>query len=263
MLICLLMVPVTSGCEWYDIFCKWDMKPEYESNGVGEEPSLLSIGNNKCPLDSEYEMCYEDAYGWGFSIAHSVLQMNFPKDINGNTNEHLVEEATIEVKCDGFHYPDGNTKFYYYENINDWSDISCDENGCSGEEIANGVRTLQHEVGEVPAPFFVCHDYAYTSYTGDWAYVYMAVGWFNDDGSWNYKVVNCNEHGDCEETEMCDKDGDWDTWECSVPTPTPTPTPIPTETPTPEPEPEEDNGFLVFLSVLLIGGGAILWRKSK
>jgi len=120
--------------------------------------------------------------------------------------------------CAGTWYADVShtgDKFYIAYKVSSWP--SADDNGYSGQgvQLTQDGRKYLDESGNVPRYILCAWDYD-SSPNGDWAWAGRCGGYLGTGYLDGKKNVDCYDNSDCSSGQICDKSGDWETWECKV-----------------------------------------------
>ncbi|MBS3083735.1 hypothetical protein J4423_02945 [Candidatus Pacearchaeota archaeon] len=184
--------------------CSIETKCEYDPvcSEPGEPPTNCE--------EPGYEFCVKNERGdcdvsMALNLYDNVndIQWGF---VNDSFDPYVVANYSI-----GWKAVDADLQYYAVED----PDNDCDEGGCdTGEEIDDvGTRVT------VTAPGIAYQDIV-AGY--DEGLNYWCTVWFWRDGPFepNYGsnnpiyVLNCFDNDDCTSGQICDKSGNWNTWEC-------------------------------------------------
>ncbi len=156
----------------------------------------------ECPAGSSADVYLE------FGLSSSALKGELrPCTINGQS-----KQCTTNYK---FNYTCSYAKKAYgWESA---AEMTCNSSGCStgallgsGNPITGNVQFSTPREGS-PEWQFTCWD---NSSSGSW----MSSSWLFDTDD-NVYTVSCIDNSDCSSGQICNKSGNWDSWQCKTPPP--------------------------------------------
>jgi len=185
--------------------------------------SLVSAGQS-C-TQSGYRWCWEHSNTYGDATARARIYWQF-EDEKGNdvwdTYPYAVKNLYIKAGWKG----EGYTVAYGIYNAPSWDNIwdrvfadSLNHHIMNQYDIplinaGNGGKTKIASQGSTFTKCLVAVALD-TDITSDhWAYAGAGYGWIGNGNCVDIKVVECYQDSDCSSGYVCDKSGDWTTWNC-------------------------------------------------
>ena len=175
--------------------------------------SFSSAGSCSVP---GYTYCWENSNSYGDATATAKVAWRFEDD-KGTLQNLNYAIGNLYVKS-----YDLSEGFLNRQWDSIWSSYDCDSNGCSISGTSTDFFFFNERVkiANKGEKFSDCIAIAEASFkrasNGDWAWVTTGYGWVGSGNCLNIKVVGCSENTDCSSGEICDKSGDWTTWNCKV-----------------------------------------------
>lgn len=172
---------------------------------------ISSVSAAVCSPDSGLDWCY-DYHDTRWSDCYSKVQGTEPKCQGVKVGSYCAGSWYIDVKHEG-------EKFYLYKQQSSW--VSCDSEGCPGQEINDGKIILKTGVGPVPKYILNAWDYNEES-DGSWCWNNMGGGYLGSDffSKWG---VECVDDSSCGAGKYCDTSdksggnaGGWQNWVCKI-----------------------------------------------
>lgn len=184
--------------------------------------SLVSAGCTTCSK-SGYRWCDECSSSYGDLNVKARVYFNI-EDNNGDMWDHYpYAVGNLYINMGSFGSGDGATSIsndgyvFYNKPTWDsiWNSVSCNYNGCStsGFKFTDGKNKLAN-IGESFTSCVQAISVSHASNDDYWAYSTVGRGWIGTSSCFDIKVVGCYDDSDCSNGQVCDKSGDWTTWQC-------------------------------------------------
>ena len=190
--------------------------------------SLVSAGN-EC-IEPDYRWCWETDSCHETACVKPKIYWQFEDEAGYDVwspirGRYPYVVGGLYIKS-GFEGIGTQTNGYAFYNENNWDDIDnkfdCDYNGCYINRydykftLPYNGRTKIASVGE---RFTDCVSLISLDFeeNGDyWAWDWAGSGWLGSGNCFDMKVVECYDNSDCSSGQICDKSGDWTTWNCKT-----------------------------------------------
>ena len=151
---------------------------------------------------------YDYTYSIGDAYAYAKATGMYPACDGDVYGSYCAGKWYVDVSHIG-------DKFYIAYSVSEYP--SADETGyiSQGVQLTQDGRKYLDENGNVPRYVLCAWDYD-SAPNGDWAWTGICGGYVGTTYLDSKKNVECYDNSDCFSGQICDKTGDWQTWDCKV-----------------------------------------------